>query len=189
MKTEIYLIRHAHSDFSLENEETRELSAQGWADAQKITDRMIKEDIQHIISSPYVRAIQTVEGLARYLDKEIELDSRFKERDLASRDYHFDKPLEAIKYVFDNPIYKYPGGESSREVQERGISGLKHIVSKYRGKRVAVGIHGSIMTCTLNYYDKEFDYHFWSNTTKPDVYKLTLDDHFNLVEFKRLWEQ
>ncbi|MFE4525741.1 histidine phosphatase family protein [Cytobacillus firmus] len=156
----------------MENEETSELSAQSWADAQKITDRIIKEDIQHVISSPYVRAIQTVEGLARYLHKEIELDSHFIERDLAGRDYHFDKPLEAIKYVFDNPNYKYPGGESNQEVQERGINGLKHIVSKYHGKRVAVGIHGNIMTCTLNYFDKKFDYHFWGKTTKPDVYKI-----------------
>lgn len=92
MKTDIYLIRYAHSDFSLENEETRELSAQGWADAKKITDKMIKEDIQHVISSPYVGSMQTVEGLARYLHKEIELDSRFIERDLEARDYNFGEP-------------------------------------------------------------------------------------------------
>ncbi|ADC48809.1 phosphoglycerate mutase family protein [Alkalihalophilus pseudofirmus OF4] len=164
MNTEIYFLRHAHSDFSLENEETRELSAKGWATAKKITDKMIKEDIQYVISSPYVRAIQTVEGLARYLHKEIELDSRFIERDLAARDFYFDKPLEAIKYVFDNPIFRFSGGESNQEVQERGISGLKHIVSKYRRKRVAVGIHGNIMTCTLNYFNKKFDYHFWRDS-------------------------
>lgn len=188
MNTEIYFIRHAHSDFSLDNEETRELSIKGWADAQKVTDKMIIEDIQHIISSPYVRARQTVEGLSKFLHKEIELDSRFIERDLASRNHHFDQPLEAIKYVFDHPSYKYPGGESNKEVQERGISGLKNVVSKYRGKRVAIGIHGNIMTCILNYFDKRFDFDFWSQTTKPDIYKLTLDDDFNMVGFERLKE-
>jgi len=189
MDTMIYFVRHAHSVFSLENEETRELSERGWADAQKITDIMIKENIQHIISSSYVRALQTVEGLSKYLHKEIELDSRFRERDLAAKDHHFEKPLEAMKFVFDNPHFKFPGGESNQEVQERGIGGLKDVVSKYRGKKVAIGIHGNIMTCTLNYFDNKFDFNFWSNTTKPDIYKLIIDKDFHLVGFERLWKE
>jgi len=188
MNTKIYFVRHAHSDFSLENEETRELSEKGWADAQKITDIMIKEDIQYIISSSYVRAIQTVEGLSNHLHKEIEIDCRFRERDLAAKDHHFEKPLEAMKYVFDNPHFKFPGGESNLEVQERGISGLRDVVSKYRGKKVAIGIHGNIMVCTLNYFDPKFDFDFWNNTTKPDIYKLILDKDFHLVGFERLWK-
>lgn len=187
MNTEIYFVRHAHSDFSLENEETRGLSPKGWADAKKVTEIMIKENIQNIRSSSYVRARQTVEGLADYLEKEIELDPSFVERDLASRDHHFDKPLEAMKYVFDHPNFKFPGGESNQDVQERGISGLRDVVANYRGKKVAIGIHGNIMTCTLNHFDERFNFDFWMNTTKPDIYKLTIDDEFNLVGFERLW--
>ncbi|MFD0050989.1 histidine phosphatase family protein [Actinomycetes bacterium NPDC127524] len=188
MDTEIYFVRHAHSVFSLDNEETRELSEKGWADAQKITDILIKENIEHIISSSYVRAKQTVEGLSKHIHKEIEVDSRFRERDLAARDYHFERPIEAMKYVFDNPHFKYPGGESNQEVQQRGINGLRDAVSKYYGKKVAIGIHGNIMTCTLNYFDKKFDLDFWNMTTKPDIYKLSIDKHFNLVGFERLWK-
>ncbi|WP_409303980.1 histidine phosphatase family protein [Peribacillus sp. SCS-155] len=59
MNTEVYFVRHAHSLFSLEHEETRELSEQGWKDAKRITEILIKENIEHIISSSYVRARQT----------------------------------------------------------------------------------------------------------------------------------
>ncbi|WP_409303981.1 histidine phosphatase family protein [Peribacillus sp. SCS-155] len=78
------------------------------------------------------------------------MDWRFRERDLAARDHYFNNPNEAMQYVFEHPDFKYPGGESNQEVQERGIRALRDVISKYQGKRVAIGIHGNIMTCTLH---------------------------------------
>lgn len=187
MGTEVYFVRHAHSIFSLEDEETRGLSEKGWEDAKRITDILLEHDLDHIMSSTYVRAIQTVEGIASKLQKEIELDFRFRERDLAARDYHFEDPLGAMKYAFDHPTYSYPGGESNLEVQERGISGLRDIVEKYKGKRIAVGIHGNIMVCTMNYFDSDYNFDFWKSTTKPDLYKLTIGENFTLLDCERLW--
>jgi 2,3-bisphosphoglycerate-dependent phosphoglycerate mutase len=187
MNTEIYFIRHAHSEFSLAHEETRGLSEQGWSDARRVTDILAAEEIQHILSSSYVRAIQTVEGLAGNLGIEVETDPRFREGDLASRSHHFENPLEALKYVYDNPGFKYPGGESNLEIQERGICALREAVSKYRGRKIAIGIHGHIMTCMLNYFDETFNFDFHQRTNKPDIYKLTLDDQFNMAGFERLW--
>jgi 2,3-bisphosphoglycerate-dependent phosphoglycerate mutase len=188
MITEIYMVRHAHSVFSLEHEETRELSEKGWNDADEITRILVQENIDHIVSSSYVRAKQTVEGLANFLHKEIQLDPRFRERDLAARDHHFENPELAMKHVFEFPLFKYPGGESNLEVQERGVAALKEVLSKYPGKRIAVGIHGNIMTCTMNHFDKKYDFDFWKITTKPDIYKLTFDKDFQLVDCKRMWE-
>lgn len=188
MTTEIYMIRHAHSVFSLEHEETRELSEKGWKDAEKITEIMVKENIDQIISSSYVRARQTVEGLANLLHKEIIIEPRFRERDLAARDYHFENPLEAMKHVFDHPTFKYSGGESNQEVQARGIAALKEVMKEYNGQKIAIGIHGNIMTCTMNFFDNKYDYNFWKKTTKPDIYKLTLDQSFKLKDCKRMWE-
>ncbi|WP_423410201.1 histidine phosphatase family protein [Heyndrickxia sp. MSNUG] len=125
MATEIYMVRHAHSIFTLEHEETRELSEKGWKDAERITEILLKEDIDHIISSSYVRARQTVEGLARHLLMNIEIDSRFRERDLAARDHYFENPSEAMQKVFAEPHFKFPGGESiqrfSSEVSQRFV--------------------------------------------------------------------
>ncbi|MBT2691658.1 histidine phosphatase family protein [Bacillus sp. ISL-55] len=189
MKTEVYFVRHAHSVFSLEHEETRELSEKGWRDAEKITEILSHENINHIISSSYVRAKQTVEGLADLLDLEIEIDSRFRERDLAARNHQFENPEEAMQMVFSNPVFKYPGGESNHEVQQRGIDGLRDTIKKYKGKKIAIGIHGNIMTCTMNYFDKKYDFEFWKKTTKPDIYKLIINDRFELISCERLWKE
>lgn len=188
MNTEVYFVRHAHSVFSLENEETRELSEKGWRDAEKITRILSHENINHIISSSYVRARQTVEGLADLLDLEIELDSRFRERDLAARDHHFENPEEAMHKVFSNTDFKFPGGESNDEVQQRGIDGLRDAVRKYKGRKIAIGIHGNIMTCTMKYFDEKYDFDFWKQTTKPDIYKLLINDRFELVSCERIWK-
>lgn len=189
MNTEVYFVRHAHSVFSLEHEETRELSEKGWKDAEKITQILSYENINHIISSSYVRAIQTVEGLANLLGVEVDLDSRFRERDLAARDHHFENPEEAMQKVFANPAFKFPGGESNHEVQQRGIDGLRDAVHKYKGQKIAIGIHGNIMVCTMNFFGKKYDLEFWKQTTKPDIYKLLINDKFKLVACERLWKE
>jgi len=189
MITEVYFVRHAHSVFSLENEETRELSEKGWRDVEKITQILFQENINQIISSSYVRARQTVEGLANLVNLKIELDSRFRERDLAARNHHFENPEEAMQKVFSNPAYKFPGGETNLEVQQRGIDGLRDAVKKYKGQKIAIGIHGNIMACTMNYFDKKYDFEFWKQTTKPDIYKLLINDDFKLVACERLWKE
>ncbi|KAA0548119.1 histidine phosphatase family protein [Bacillus sp. BGMRC 2118] len=44
-----------------------------------ITDILLKEDLDLIVSNSYVRAIQTIEELARRLNKEIQIEPRFRE--------------------------------------------------------------------------------------------------------------
>ncbi|PFA67131.1 histidine phosphatase family protein [Bacillus sp. AFS015802] len=189
MITEIYFVRHAHSVFSLDEEETRGLSEKGWKDAKKVTEILLGENIDYIVSSPYTRAIQTVEGLARRLTKKIILDEDFRERDLASRSHHFDDPFGAMEYVFENPYFHYPGGESNKSVQRRGIEALKEIILAHKGKKIAIGIHGHIMTCTMNYFSDQYNLEFWKSTSKPDIYKLQIDENFNLLHCKRLWNE
>ncbi|MBM7577809.1 histidine phosphatase family protein [Jeotgalibacillus terrae] len=188
MVTEVYMVRHAHSVFSLEFEETRGLSKQGWKAAEKVTEVLVNEGIEVIVSSPYVRARQTVEGLAKELNKEVEIDPRFRERDLAARDHHFEEPLTAIKKVFDDRDFKFPEGESNNEVIERGIAALKETVDEHKGKKIAIGIHGNIFACIMSWFDDRYGYEFSLQTTKPDIYKLSINDQFELEASERLWK-
>jgi 2,3-bisphosphoglycerate-dependent phosphoglycerate mutase len=185
--TDVYFVRHAHSPFSLENEETRGLSEKGWKDANKVTEILAGEGITHILSSPYIRAIQTVEGLAKLLQKEVEIDIRFREGCLARRDYYFENPEVALKYALENPTFSFPGGESTLEVQKRGIAALTEALHKYKRGKIAIGIHGYIMTTIMNYFDKKYDFEFSKSTTKPDIYKLTITDDLRLLKVERMW--
>jgi len=69
MVTMIYLVRHAHPVYS-SDEVTRPLSEQGEKDARQVSDALKKEKIDIVVSSPYQRAIQTIEGVAQHFGKD-----------------------------------------------------------------------------------------------------------------------
>ncbi|WP_044337888.1 histidine phosphatase family protein [Rossellomorea aquimaris] len=181
MKTFLYFIRHAHSVYT-PDELNRPLSERGKRDAERITDKLKKEKIEVVCSSPYRRAIQTVEGLVVDKDKEIILLDGLKERLLST------KPVEdfdsAICKVWKCPSFAFQGGESNLLAQKRGVSATFSLLNTYRGKRVAVGTHGNLMVLVLNHFDKRFDYDFWKNLEMPDVYRLTFD-HERLVDVEK----
>lgn len=81
MITNVYFVRHAHSVFTTE-ELTRPLSEKGLTDAKKVTRLLLNEKIDKVVSSPYLRARQTVEEIAKVHNVAIELDEGFKERKL-----------------------------------------------------------------------------------------------------------
>ncbi|WP_312117358.1 histidine phosphatase family protein [Brevibacillus reuszeri] len=182
------MVRHAESPFTPDQEEERGLSEKGWADARKVADRLKHEQIDVFISSHYARAVQTIEEAARQQNKTIMTDARLRERELASWDYPFDDFEQGIKHVFDNPDFAYPGGESNELARKRGIAALAEVLQHHRGKKVAIGTHGNIMTLMMNHYDKQYHFAFWKQTTKPDIYKLSFEDD-TLVHVERLWEE
>lgn len=64
MHTTIYMIRHAVSPYLTGQERTRGLSQQGAADAGRVKEILKNEDIAHFVSSPYTRAVATLQPLA-----------------------------------------------------------------------------------------------------------------------------
>jgi len=170
--TEIYLVRHAHSEYSPEQEATRGLSERGQRDAIAVTELLSDEGIQAVCSSPYVRAVQTVEGIAAFIGTPIHIDQRFREKDLAGSGIAIGDRWQAFQRGFEEPEFSFPGGESNQDVECRGISAMKRILSQYAGKRVAIGIHGCIMTIIMAHYDTQFDVHFLRTLPKPEIYKL-----------------
>ncbi|WP_410720301.1 histidine phosphatase family protein [Brevibacillus sp. SIMBA_076] len=71
--------------------------------------------------------------------------------------------------------------------RSRAVAALQEILDRYRGKKIAIGTHGNIMTIMMNHYDKQYDFAFWKKTTMPDIYKLSFDED-TLVNVKHLWE-
>lgn len=183
MKTDIYLIRHAHSIYT-PDEERRPLSEQGIEDAEVVTEIMKKENIDIVISSPYLRAIQTVEGIAKYRNISVEIWNDFRERIKADKPFEdFDKAMEMLWHDYK---FSFKNGESNNNAQKRGISALYCVLEKYRGKRVVIGTHGNIMVLIMNYFDNKYNYSFWKQLDMPDIYRLQFNDK-ELFEVKRIW--
>ena len=65
--------------------------------------------------------------------------------------------------------------------------GLSNQGMQDNGQKIAIGTHGNIMTIILNYFDKNYGYDFWLQTSKPDIYKLEFDG-IELLRVNRLWE-
>ncbi|PAD66458.1 histidine phosphatase family protein [Bacillus sp. 7586-K] len=186
MPTNIYLVRHAHSTYT-PNELGRPLSAKGLADAERIINILWKEKVDQIISSPYKRAIQTVEGIANFLGKEIILEDGFKERTLSTKPLPEDFQT-AIKKVWEDPTFSFEGGESNQIAQKRGITAILKVLETYEGENIVVGTHGNIMVLMMNYFNEKYHFSFWQDLEMPDIYRLTFENK-DLKEVKRIWSR
>ncbi|MES5947361.1 histidine phosphatase family protein [Bacillus cereus group sp. MG6] len=172
--TTIYFVRHAHSTYTKEERE-RPLSEKGHCDAENVT-RLLKDGhIDVVISSPYKRAIQTVQGIANTYNVSVQIEEDLRERLLSS------EPVEdfndAIENVWEDWTFAYEGGESNDVAQKRAILCMQNILEKYKGKNIVIGTHGNIMVLLMNYFDSKYDFQFWKTIQMPDVYKLTFDNN------------
>lgn len=113
MITNLYFVRHAHSIYSTD-ELGRPLSEQGLIDAKEVTDLLIEEDIDIVVSSPYKRAYQTVEGIALHLEQEIEINDDLKERVLSEQPV--DNFNEAILQVWSDFDFSHPSKRDFGEI-------------------------------------------------------------------------
>ncbi|MFJ8067012.1 histidine phosphatase family protein [Psychrobacillus sp. NPDC096426] len=180
--TNLYFVRHAHSTYTPDEME-RPLSERGMEDAKLITELLKLEKIDQVISSPFKRAIQTVEGVSEYIGKEIEIVDDFRERTLSEHpvaDFN-----EAISKVWSNFDFSLDGGESNHVAQKRGVAATLHVLRKYKGQNVAIGTHGNIMVLIMNYFDQQCDVHFWRQLAMPDIYKLTFQET-HLIDMRRI---
>lgn len=77
--TTIYFIRHAKSDLGV-YDESRPLTKKGQQAANEIAMLLQDEQINYFFSSPYERAVQTIQPLAIQKQLPITLISDFRER-------------------------------------------------------------------------------------------------------------
>lgn len=170
MVTAIYLVRHAHSVYT-PDELARPLSEKGMDDREKITELLSENEIDVFLSSPYLRAAQTIEGAANDYRKEIIPIEGFKERTLTeapAADFQ-----SAISKVWNDWTFSWEGGESNQAAQTRGVQSLFNVLEDYQGQNVVIGTHGNLMVLIMNYFDKRYDFEFWKRLEMPDIYKLT----------------
>ncbi|SEN01558.1 2,3-bisphosphoglycerate-dependent phosphoglycerate mutase [Mesobacillus persicus] len=183
--TKLYFVRHAHSTYT-PDELNRPLSERGFSDATKVTNLLKPEGIDLVVSSPYKRAFQTVEGIAEYIHRKVEIIDDFKERTLTT------VPAEdftlAITKVWEDYHFSWEGGESNIVAQKRGVDATFDVLERFKDKNVVIGTHGNIMVLIMNFFNKQYDFTFWQNLDMPDIYKLTFEGKV-LRNVERLWER
>lgn len=174
VETSIYLIRHAESRYIPEDDNySRPLSLKGKEDAESLTQYFGDFKITRVLSSPYLRASHTVEGIAEDKNLKIELIDDVRERTVADQYLDEKEFMEFVKCQWDDFDYSLEGGESLGQVQARGIKALKDIIKLYAGESIILGTHGTWLAVILNYFDEKYDYNFWKTLKMPDIFLLS----------------
>ena len=154
--TIVYFVRHAEPDYNIHDDYFRPLTDKGLKDRIKVTNFLIDKNIDVILSSPYIRAVETVKDFAKNSGLTIETVEDFKERKIDS--VWIDDFNSFSKRQWSDFNYKLTDGESLKEVQKRNIKALEEVLEKYKGKNIVIGSHGTALSTIINYYDSSFNY-------------------------------
>ncbi|OCL26612.1 hypothetical protein U472_11550 [Orenia metallireducens] len=186
MKTNIYFVRHAESNYVPKDDDFyRPLSEKGKNDVKRVTDFFKDLNITRVLSSPYIRAVHTVEGVSKDKNLDMEIIEDFKERKVANRYLNDEEFRNFVKHQWNDFDYCLEGGESLNQVQERGIRALNKIIRKYHNENIIVGTHGTWLGVILNYFDEKYDYNFWKTIKMPDIVLLSFENE-NLKFIKQI---
>jgi broad specificity phosphatase PhoE len=162
----------------------RGLSDAGHVQSERVADLLAGQDIAAIISSPYTRAIQTVQPLANRLQMTIEIDHDARERQLSSGPLDdFMAALEATWLDFDLAL---PGGESSAAAQRRVTDAIRRIAARGDGRSVVIATHGNALSLFLHSLDARVNFAFWNRMSLPDVYAVETGS--DAWSYRRMWE-
>ncbi len=80
--TKLFVVRHAHAGSRHDwdgPDQTRPLDGKGWRQAQGICDLLAGEDVKRLVSSPYVRCVDTFVPLGEKLGLQVVADERLAE--------------------------------------------------------------------------------------------------------------
>lgn len=175
----IYCIRHCsatgqHKDSPLTTEGTRQ--------AQLMSMYLNEQQfpIDKIISSPYLRAVESIKPFAETKDLHIHIDPQLHERVLSIEP--LDDWLNELEHSFQNPNYRLPGGESGNEAIQRVNHTLDHILNSDNASNIILVTHGNLLTLLLSQYDPSFNFEKWKQLQNPDIFLINFDQNVQSIE-------
>ncbi|EJQ43953.1 hypothetical protein IEQ_04740 [Bacillus cereus BAG6X1-2] len=177
----IIVIRHCSATGQ---ERNAELTNIGKDQANNLATFLLENHLQidHIISSPFVRAIDSIRPYALQANLSIQEDERLAERILST--VSMDDWLQKLEYTFTNIDIAFSGGESTKQATDRAISLIQEILKLDHDTTLLV-THGNLLTLILKHFDHTIGFDKWKTLTNPDIYEITLDEQSVI---KRLWE-
>ena len=177
----IVLVRHAAATGQDAN---APLTIEGQRQTSVLADFLLQFQIQRVISSPFVRATQSIGPFCGRAGLRMETDDRLVERVLSARD--LPDWREHLRRSFDDMDYCLEDGESSRTAQVRGTSAVRAALAT--GQRCVLVTHGNLLALILKSVDATVGFDLWSRLSNPDAYVLHVNDE-GPGGFSRAWNQ
>lgn len=158
--TTFYLVRHGANDSVGNGLAGRRagvpLNTLGRAQADWAAERLAKEAIEAVYSSPMERTRETAEAISRRTGAALQLEEQLNEVDfgewtgLAFNDLARDPRWEHFNQR--RSLTRAPGGELMLEVQARMVTALDRLKERHPKGRIAVVSHGDPVRSVLAYY-------------------------------------
>ena len=167
--TTTILIWHAESSPNKDLPESDwPLSNLGNHQARSLAAKLSRTGISCVVSSPYIRAIDTVRPLADVVKCQVEVHNDLRERKLCDEvrtDWY-----ELLKRAWSDFSFALPNCESSFVCQLRLQDCLHEVAKQHKGKTIAVCSHGNAIGLFLNSIDPNFGFEQWERMQNPDVF-------------------
>ncbi|GAB4141639.1 MAG: 2,3-diphosphoglycerate-dependent phosphoglycerate mutase GpmB [Thermogutta sp.] len=154
----LYCVRHGESTYNAEGRVQGQsdvpLSPLGLRQGQATAETLRAEGIEAVFSSPLRRAYQTAELVATASKCPLFVDDDLKEihagifQDKLRRELEADFSDEYRRWIGGDMDYVIPGGESRRQLAERGSAALRRIAASPYSK-VAVIAHGRMFVVSF----------------------------------------
>jgi len=157
-----YIVRHADKepgDFYNPHlrHQDQPISLKGRQDAQKLCPFFAEKQISAIYVSSYQRTRQTIEEAAGQLQLEPLVDARLNEIDngciegLSDAELHHDYPDIWIAHRERKYDFRFPGGETGAEAQQRIISFLIEKLPQHGGDNIILVSHDGLIRLLMCY--------------------------------------
>ena len=170
----LLLVRHASSVPPTPggpDEHERPLTDAGLRQAEELVDLLTAHAPSRVLSSPYLRAVQTVSPTAAALGVTVETLPALQEW----RSGIGPTPSWHAHYreSWERPDWSVTGGETHSALQERAVQALADIAAESPGRAV-VGSHGTWIARALLGLGCAVDADFWLGMPMPAVYEVDL---------------
>ncbi|MCE9651202.1 MAG: histidine phosphatase family protein [Parvibaculum sp.] len=185
MPCRLILVRHASALPSKDQPEADwPLSDEGRRQAEMLAAELVSHGIDALWSSPYPRALATIEPFARAHGLSIGIDHDLRERLFSS--VWIDDFETPLRQSFEDEHFALPGGESGFQCRSRFMAALSRIAAQHKDQTVAIASHGNAIALTLSALDASVGFDFWKSIRKPDLFLLEWDGGFSWPERGRL---
>jgi 2,3-bisphosphoglycerate-dependent phosphoglycerate mutase len=175
--TDVVLVRHAQAVVRTADgpeEPDRPLTAEGRRQALGLVETLSGLGPVAVWSSPYRRAVQTVEPTARALG--LAVGTRWELREWEDGLPFTDEWEPHYAESWAKPSWRRPGGESMEQVTVRAVAAVRTLARECVGRVVLVGGHGTFLTRALGGFGEPVDAAFWHGMPTPAVFRLRFTD-------------
>ena len=184
----LYLIRHGKAAMEGSDRE-RVLDSDGTIQATSLCKK-IKIQFQNqkirIISSPFKRAMQTIEKLSQDMAADIEKSQSLEEINIG-KDQNLSKH-QIIEKMWNDKNFKVENGASQSEHVDKIKDQMNEILDNFykNDYNLILISHGNSIGIILKYFlNTNFTFNDWKKISMPDMYCLSFNEENKIISFKR----